>query len=143
MILTGCASSNCHGGVHGGGFILYNETSDPATYTNFYILAKYTKKIGEGKGMFSGPAERKMIERGRGEQSILAQFGLPPAKATMRHPPVKTGVLRPLFRDPEDRTYKRLTDWMNSKLKTLEPQYKIDYKPPTAPGAAPATQPSK
>jgi hypothetical protein len=137
-ILGGCASSQCHGGPAGGSFVLFNETSDPATYTNFYILTQYTKKMAESKGIFGGAAEHKMIERGSGEQSLLAQFSLPPARATLRHPAVK-GNYNGIFRDTNDRNYKRLVEWMNQALKPIEPQYKINYK---LPGAArePATQ---
>jgi hypothetical protein len=131
MILTGCATNACHGSANGGGLILFPAESDPATYTNFYILTRYGKQLSDGGGgFFGGSAERKMVERGRGDQSLLAQHGLPESKATYPHPKVKN--YRPMFRDREDSNFKRVAAWMNEALKPIEPEYHIDYPIPGA-----------
>jgi hypothetical protein len=146
MILTGCATSNCHGGQNNesgaGNLTLHAAENDPATYTNFYILTQYSKNVGDAgeQGIFSGTAERKLVERGRGDSSLLAQYGLAPAKATMRHPKiVKGNAFNGIFRDQEDQRYKRLVEWMNNSLKRIEPTYNIDYPVARAASLAPPT----
>ena len=55
VIISSCATMNCHGSTAGGDFILFPAESDPATYTNFYILSQYAKRLpGSGTGFFGG-----------------------------------------------------------------------------------------
>src|SRR5205823_11483949 len=45
-IVQGCATNNCHGPqTQAANFVLYSPDSDPATYTNFYILTHTSKKV--------------------------------------------------------------------------------------------------
>ncbi|CAN5713994.1 hypothetical protein BH09PLA1_BH09PLA1_36390 [soil metagenome] len=145
MILTGCATSNCHGGASAGNLMLNPADNEPATYTNFFILTQYSKNVGDtgDQGIFGGVAERKLVERGHGEVSLLAQYGLPPAKATYKHPKVPKGPgLNPMFRDIEEPRFKKLVDWMNYSLNRIEPDYHIDFKVPRAPKVPPSTAPT-
>ena len=129
IVLSGCASSGCHGGNQGGNFVLYNNPSEAAAYTNFYILTRYKAKVGEeGGGIFSGPAERGMIERGRADSSLLLQYGLNPKTADEPHPQVQG--YNGIFRAKTDPQYRTIADWMNTSLKPVAPDYGIDYTPP-------------
>jgi len=150
MILNGCATSNCHGSTSDPGNLnLHAAESDPATYTNFYILTQYSKNVNDAgeQGVFSGVSERKLVERGHGEMSLLAQYGLAPAKATLKHPKITKGpAFNGIFKDQEDPRYKRLVDWMNNALSRIEPAYNISYPvhraAPLGPTTRPATLPS-
>jgi hypothetical protein len=142
MILNGCASSACHGGASGGGLILFSPAdSDAPAYTNFYILQKYSKKLSDAPaGMFGGGAQR-LIDRGHGDDSLLANYGLPTAIATHDHPPVGGRLVQPIFRGKDDPRYQQLVRWMNESLKRDEPDYGIDFPIPSPP-KSPATQPA-
>ncbi|MBC8107823.1 MAG: hypothetical protein H7Z14_14640 [Anaerolineae bacterium] len=144
MIINGCATSNCHGSAAtGGNLVLLTQENDPASYTNFYILTQYSKNVGDStdQGIFGGPTERKLVERGRGDTSLLAQYGLPPAKATYKHPKVTKGpAFNGIFRDVDDPRFKRIVEWMNNGLRGIEPEYHIDYPVHRAPRAT--TEPS-
>lgn len=149
MIINGCATSNCHGGAtggnNGGSLVLHAQENDPATYTNFYILTQYSTNVADAadQGIFGGPTERKLVERGRGDVSLLAQYGLPPAKATFKHPKITKGpAFNGIFRDSDDARFKRLVDWMNNGLNRIEPEYKIDYPVHRVARAAPTTGPA-
>lgn len=141
MILRGCASQNCHGGAGAGGLALLTgqAASDQIAYTNFFILQKYTRKSTEGAGgsVFGG-SERRLIDRTRGEQSLLANYGLPREIAELDHPLVNGRPIDPLFRDKNDPGYKALLQWMNKSLVQIEPDYGITYVP-----AGAATQPAE
>jgi hypothetical protein len=131
-IVQGCATNACHGPqASAAGFVLYPPDSDPATYTNFYVLMRTTKRVGAStSGPFGGPSERAMIERGTGAQSLLAQYALPPSKSEHPHP--KAGNYRGIYSGQEDARYKKLIDWMNNVLKPVppDPDYQIDYPIP-------------
>jgi hypothetical protein len=50
-IVQGCATNACHGPqAAAGGFVLYSPDSDPATYTNFYVLTHMAKQVGANTG---------------------------------------------------------------------------------------------
>jgi hypothetical protein len=146
MVLTGCATSNCHGSISNiGGFMLHVAENDPATYTNFYILTQYSKNVADGgdQGVFSGVSERRLVERAHGERSLLAQYGLAPNKATLKHPKIiKGNAFNGIFRDQEDQRYRRLVDWMNNSLSTIAPTYNINYPVHRAAPAGPTTIPA-
>jgi hypothetical protein len=132
MILNGCAAAACHGGAKGGDFILYNPADNEATsYTNFYILNRYKKKLKDplSTGVF-GSDDRKMIDRGAGRKSILAQFALPADVADLDHPQVQgyTGAIKTM----DDPRLVQVLDWMNKSLKQPEPDYGIKFDPPRA-----------
>lgn len=138
VVLNGCATSNCHGGPKGAGFILYNPAdNDQAVYTNLFILFRYKMKTSEpNSGMF-GSAQRKMVDRGQGARSILVQYGLPVDVAELDHPNVAgyDGV----FRTAQDVRMKQITDWMDHALKQPDPDYSdIKFAPLKAPSSQPA-----
>jgi hypothetical protein len=157
IVLSGCATTSCHGGAAGGGLVLFPAENDAASYTNFYILSKYARSVnggggggggsGNGGGFFGGAAEKKLIDRGRGEQSLLIQYGLPETKATHKHP--KVANFRPAFRDPNEPNARRIIAWMNDVLKPIEPTYEINYPLPRqkpaagTPTTGPTTTPAK
>ena len=139
-VLAGCATSNCHGTAAGGSFILYSDTAERPTYTNFYILATYQQTVGDkaaAGSVFGGPAKRAMIDRAQPDQSLLLNFALPLTAATYPHP--KAGSYNGIFRDKADPKYRAVADWMGKTLRPIPAEYGIDYTPP---GTPPATQPA-
>jgi hypothetical protein len=69
-----------------------------------------------------------MIDRGHGMNSLLAQYGLPIKVSVMAHPVVKgyDGIYKGLA----DVRLKQLVDWENTMLKTIPPEYGIQYQVP-------------
>ncbi|WP_428939756.1 tetratricopeptide repeat protein [Fontivita pretiosa] len=131
MVLQNCATAACHGGSAGGSLILYSPAdNDLVTYTNFYILMTWEKPIADTGGVFGNSAKR-LIERGRGEQSLLANFGLPINIAEYDHPLVGGKPIQPMFRNKDDPKYRALVEWMNRSLSPIQPDYGINYTPPT------------
>ena len=132
-ILAGCATAGCHGTGGAGGFQLYSAGENEAVaYTNFYILQQYRKNI-DG-------VERKMIDRANPESSLLIQFGLPAELAETDHPAV--GNYSGIFRNRSDPTYNAIVNWMGKSLALIEPNYEIEFKPPTTQPATTAPAPS-
>ena len=132
-IVQGCATNACHGPqAAAGGFVLYSPDSDPATYTNFYVLTHMAKQVGANTGgPFGGPNEHRMIERGNGQHSLLAEYALPPMKSEHPHP--KAGNYRGIYSGVEDARYKKLIDWMNNVLQAVPTERdsdRIDYPVP-------------
>jgi hypothetical protein len=146
QILVGCASAACHGGHNADNLVLINPAVDDAsTYTNFYLLERYSKHAASPNpsGIFGGEVVRKLIQRGDGEYSLLVNYALPTSSAHLglTHPPVNGSDIMPIYRSRQDPRFKAWIDWMNTSLAPTEPDYKItDYTPPsTAPAA---TQPT-
>jgi hypothetical protein len=143
LILSGCATSGCHSGPAGGNFILYTltENAEAVTYTNFYILQQYSRKVVDATPGVFGVTERRMIDRGHGNLSLLVQYGLPPDIAEFDHPEVRG--YRSMFRTLQDQDLKRFVTWMNDTLRPINPDYGISYTPPVGKGVpAPATRPA-
>ena len=148
LVIQNCATSGCHGGPNGGALLLYNNqaANDQVAYTNFYILQKYSKKMpkapGSGTGgVFGGESDKRLIERGKGEDSLLANFGLPSSIGAFNHPPVNGKTVAPIFKNKDDARYGMVVNWMNNSLAPVEPDYGIQYTPPTAATVAGETQP--
>lgn len=144
LVLNGCASLQCHGGPQGGNFVLFSPAdNDAITYTNFYILMQYRKKVeGNDTGVFGGQQERSMVDRGNAVRSLLVQYGLPADLAEIEHPHVMGYV--GIFRSREDPKYRMVVRWMNESLAPLAKDYNIRYELPTRPEkAAPSTRPSR
>lgn len=121
FVLQGCATAECHGGekAPGGNFRLLNPANAPEQqYTNYYILAQYGNKDGE------------MIDRESPEKSLLLQYALPWASASVKHP--KVDVKR--FTGPTDPRGRAVADWIRS-LPIPKPSYGIDYAVPHAAAA--------
>jgi tetratricopeptide (TPR) repeat protein len=146
IMLNSCATINCHGTSAAGGVqFVAPSNNDQDVYTNFYILTRLGKGVGnDGGGFFSGTSQRMMIERGQGERSILANYMLPKNLAEIPHPDVQGYEF--VFRNKDDARYKTLLRWMNETLKAPAPDYGIDYvvPKPTPPASQPAvTGPSE
>ncbi len=139
-VMAGCAATNCHGGTtRGGAFVLYPKAEGEAgVYTNFYILQKFSKAApGVAPSIFGGGGVRRLINRTQPEQSLLLQYGLPPAMTDVRHADVPG--YRPIFPSREDARYKHILTWIHS-LTPVQPDYGIDYALPTN---APTSRPAK
>jgi len=145
VLLNSCATINCHGTAAAGGVqFITPSANDQDVYTNFFILTQLGKGVGsESGGFFGGSAERKMIERGQGERSILADYMLPRNLAEVPHPQVPGYEF--VFRNKDDARYKNLVNWINESLKSPAPDYGIDFKisKPTASASQPVTQPAQ
>ena len=130
LILTGCASSSCHGGPSGGNLVLFNPAAnEEAAYTNFYILQTYKR------------GNVAMLDRGSPERSLLLEMGLPLEMAQTPHPTVPN--FRAAFRNRQDPRYNRIADWLGKTLNVVQPNYGIEYPLASNPAAVqpPATQP--
>ena len=139
MILTGCATAGCHGGVNGGRLFLYGTPeNDAASYTNFYLLMTTSSQVGG--------AQRMMIDRTYPDKSLIVEFGLPSQLSKITHPEVKGVTWRSIFRSTEDAQYKTFMRWMD-KLVPGDPKYGFDFsledpvEKPATPDAAPKPVP--
>jgi hypothetical protein len=138
QILSGCASSGCHGGGGGGALLLYGNAagSDPATYTNFYILQSFSKNVRDAGGFGgAGMVKRFLVDRSNPENSLLLQYALPATAAGMPHP--ATGDYTGIFRSKSDPRYLLVLKWIGQSLVKPTPDYGIHFMAPT-----PATRPS-
>ncbi len=140
-LLAGCAASGCHGGVQGGGLILFSPAStEAATYTNFYILQQYVRTVQAPADMFGGgEVERRLINRTNPDQSLLLQYSLPTDVSEFDHPEVQG--YRGLFKDRRDRRYEQILNWIRNTLRPTTPNYGIDYQPPTGASTQPTAEP--
>ncbi|HZW07408.1 MAG TPA: hypothetical protein VFF65_09805, partial [Phycisphaerales bacterium] len=121
-LLSGCATSQCHGGRDAGRLVLstYRPSNDLTLYTNYYILTSYRTADG-----------RSLIDWEQPEQSLLLQYALPREFARSRHPQVlRDGkdVWRPALTGPEDVRARGITDWVRSAYRP-RPDYTLDYTP--------------
>jgi hypothetical protein len=119
-ILKGCAAAGCHDAASTTSFVLHNEPTDEATFTNFLVLQNYRTKV---KGV-----ERLMVDRDHPMDSLLSEYSLAPKVAATPHPtaPGYTGV----FRNVQDPRYKLIAQWLKS-MPTIAPDYDVDLtKPP-------------
>ncbi len=144
IVLSQCAGSGCHGGPGAGRLVLYAPAdSDPVTYTNFYILTQFQGPAqGPSAAGVFGSSARKMIERGHGDRSLLANFGLPVNIAEYDHPDVGGKPIPPVFRNKQDSRYEQILRWMDKTLSPIAPNYGVDFRPPTA-ATQPATRPGE
>lgn len=136
VALATCATAACHGGSLGGRLVLNTtaETNEAATYTNFYILQRYSETVqaaaGDKQSVFGGSATYQMIDRTHPEDSLFLQYGLPRGVAKIPHPDV--AAFRPAFnRGREDTKYQAIWRWIGQTLAPIEPNYGINYDPPT------------
>ena len=147
IVLSGCATTACHGGPGGGGLLLYAPAdSDAVAYTNFYILTQYESRAAatrSNQGIF-GSAMRRLVERGHGDGSLLANYGLPTNVAELDHPLVGGKPVQSIFRNKGDPRYEQVVRWMDETLARIEPDYKLDFPLPRAGAGAAgaATQPT-
>jgi hypothetical protein len=142
MVLRNCATGTCHGGPAGGKFILYNNTDQASTYTNFYIMEQFSMATNVNSGFFGGGSERKLIDRGDGAHSLLVNFGLPAGQGDISHPKIANSGFNGIFRSRDDRLCQQAIDWMDHGLTLIEPDYGIKYTPPTVATSRPTAAPN-
>jgi hypothetical protein len=135
MVLRNCATSACHGGEGGGDFILYSGNDQATTYTNFYIMEQFSMKSATAGGFFDS-GQRKLIQRGDGAHSLLIEFSLPAGEAENSHPKIPNNSFNGIFRSRAERLAQQAIQWMDHGLNQIEPNYGIDYTPPTFQGTA-------
>jgi hypothetical protein len=145
LVIQNCATTGCHGGPNGGGLVLYTGgENDAVTYTNFYILQSIAKRVEVPNDTFFNGNQRRLIERGRGDESLLANYGLPANIGTYDHPIVNGKPIQPVFRNRDDARYRAVVSWMNDTLGPVSPDYGIHYSIPTAlPSGQPTTMPGR
>ncbi len=138
-VLQGCATSQCHGGNAAGNFKLLSGTPDGSTLvTNFYLLMQYRQRNKNVDGSVFAPDESQMVDRGHARESLLYQFALPRARATVKHPEVRRwdGIVT----NETDRLATDIETWMNKELAPVAPQYGFDFS--LLPTTQPATEPT-
>ncbi len=116
-----CASVDCHGRPTPlGDFALFNipATNQRIEYTNFLILDRYSK------------GGRKMIDRDHVGQSLLLQYGLPPAQSQFPHP---VDIRTPAYASRTTVDYRRVSEWLESLKGPLHPEYRVILRVPWAP----------
>jgi hypothetical protein len=141
LVLQNCATSGCHGARNPKKFALVDPAeSDAATYTNFYILQKYTKHMASSDKSVFSRGDLRMIDRQHPEQSMLLQYALPGSQAEFPHPDVPG--YKPVFHGKTDPRYIMLHDWLGKVLKSVDPDYGIDFPIPGVSDIAAASQPA-
>jgi hypothetical protein len=133
LLANSCA--NCHSGEKAvGNFSLHLPAdNEAATYTNFLILQKFTRKIGDR--VYS------MIDRERPADSLLVQFSLAPDVSDTPHP--KAPNYHGAVRSRNDIRLKAVLDWIGA-LNPITPDYsEIDLspKPPAGVPVRPTSRP--
>lgn len=151
VLLSGCATSGCHGSGGGGlplsdrPFQLRNVgDKESRDYTNFYILATSSFKAAGANG-----AAIPMIDRLSPERSLLLQYGLRAPQAQFPHPAVKG--YKGLLESANDPKYQVIYRWIRDSLTPQPEEYQnfgIVLGPPptvtpsTRRGTAPTTMAS-
>ncbi len=138
FLVQNCATTGCHNGSNPKYNAILPPESDAATYTNFYILDKYIKKMPQSADAVFGHGDARMIDRQRPAQSLLLQYALPGAISEIDHPDVQN--YHPPLRGLTDPRYRQLLDWVGSSLQPVDPDYGFDYPVPGA--TQPATNPT-
>jgi hypothetical protein len=134
VLLTGCATAACHGGKNGGSFVLYTPAaSDAVTYTNFYILSQYGRKVDK--------TDRKAIDRLYPANSLILQYGMPSDRAEFDHPEVRGWA--PVFKNEQDTRYQQVMDWISKSLISIDPKYPPNFFPVPGMPATPAEENKK
>jgi hypothetical protein len=127
--IASCATGACHNTDKGKNFFLYTEPqqSDATVVTDYLIIQQFSTTI---KGV-----EYQMLDRLHPENSLLVQFAVPPAMATVPHP--KAAGYVPPAKTPFQ--LKEVQAWISS-LPPVAPTYDIDLSrpapKPTAGGSA-------
>jgi hypothetical protein len=139
LVLQNCATSGCHGGRDPSKFALVEPAeSDAATYTNFYILQKYTKTFQSTDSAVFGRGDLRVLDRQHPEQSLLLQYGLPGSQAEYPHPDVPG--YKPVFHGKADPRFQLIQNWIGKALQPVEPDYGIDFPVPGSGSSAATTQ---
>lgn len=154
--LMSCATTQCHGGMEAGRFILYNHSpnSDPSVYTNLLILERFRTSVGTADAQPGQPRGRPLINWDQPERSPLLQLGLPRNDSLFPHPRVPRrdnpsgDTWKPEFRSAEDKLFRKAVEWIRAMYRP-RPDYPIQYtplrpfEPPAATTGDPQTDPSR
>jgi hypothetical protein len=119
FVLQSCSTVGCHRGQDIHGFKMFGARATPnlvQTYTNFYILTKYS---------YHG---RKLVDRSNPYDSLLIQYLLPRKIAAVVHPGKKPLPYRSF-------NEKSVISWISS-LAFPTPSYGIKYKMPVSQAAS-------
>lgn len=136
-IVQGCATSRCHGGPDAGRLRLISPAdSTEAAYTNLYLLMKYVTEVQVDDGRPFGGGSNRLVERGQGATSLLAQYMLSRERASKPHPPVEG--FRALARDREHQVFRATVRWMDYELPRREIGYGFVHDPWFDPDLVPA-----
>ena len=122
IVLEGCATATCHG-THGRArWRLYSDRvrSKNMVYTNYLIMHELT--LGQ----------ERLIDRDLPDRSLVLVYGLPEATTGPDHPSNHPQPIDPPFRNPKDRKYLEVLDWIES-LALPTPDYGIVLEPPNSP----------
>lgn len=108
MVMSGCATSNCHGGADAESWRLrtVRPRTDLNLYTNFLILNRAQHGL------------QRVVNRAKPEESLLLQYGLPPQQALFQHAE-EIPVMFP--RGREDARYRTILTWIEN-LRVPEPK---------------------
>ncbi len=124
LLLSGCATSGCHGSFAGGRFVLATRraSSEIAALTNFLIVNEYRTNDSKPLLDFQTP-----------ERSALIELALPREQSARPHPAAphpETGVdqWRPFLRGRSDTRIPRIAAWISS-LYQPRAQYSVGYVP--------------
>jgi hypothetical protein len=127
-IVQGCATSRCHGGPDAGRLRLVSPAqSTEAAYTNLYLLMKYVTEVELDDNRPFGGGSNRLIDRGHGATSLLAQYMLPRERASKPHPPVEG--FRALARDRDHSIYRSAVRWMDFELSRRSIDYGFVHDP--------------
>lgn len=154
FVVQNCATAMCHGGnAKETKFqLIVPADSEPATYTNFYILDKYVRPATTvSTDTVFGHGDQRMIDRQSPNLSLLIQYALPGSMSEQDHPDVTN--YRPPLRNMNDPRAKQLQEWIGQALRPEDPDYGFEFNTPAtqssvvrpAPAStqpAPATQPA-
>jgi len=131
FVIQNCATSQCHGGQYGGRLELITPgSSEPAMYTNFYILQSLTKKAPEVGKVFS-KNQLAAIDRMQPTRSLLLDYAIPKNLSEYDHPDVPN--YHPPLRGVEDPIYRTMLNWISNMLRPDPPvNYGIEFRPGAA-----------
>jgi hypothetical protein len=124
LLLSGCATSGCHGSYAGGRLVLATRrpTSEIGALTNFLIINEFRMSDGSALLNFQKP-----------EHSALIELALPRDQSARPHPPAphpETGAdqWRPFIRGRSDPRVARIAAWVSS-IYQPRAQYSVGYTP--------------
>jgi hypothetical protein len=115
LVVSGCGSTSCHGGMKAGSLAFFPGDTTAAVYTNFYICQTYAASVDGTK--------YQLMDRDVPKRSLVLQFGLPQSMGVPPHPKVTN--YRPRFKNDTDPAYAVISDWLTNELQLPQPDYGI------------------
>ena len=114
FVVTSCATGACHNTEKAGRLRLFPEETDAAVVTNFVILQQYLETVNG--------VEYNLVDRTHPAESLLLQFAMPVAAATVPHPkgPGYTAPVR--VTNPQ---LQSTLQWIKT-LSPIQPTYDVD-----------------